>query len=155
MFALQQGDFRWELGDGERVALKAYKVRSDDYAGLGLILTHDCEVEHDKSHHVVVAMVRPLTDLQDVKNVVDGKEEPSDRERVLAGTNRASLYLPGEGYAGLGDLFVDFRRLTAYRQEALRESDKVASMSELFRTRLNVAFYRFLFRHLPGETEEP
>lgn len=142
-FLLPSGTFHWDLErHGEEVALRGYKARASEMEGLGLVLTHDCEIDNDRRHHLVVVMIRPLSDLN----------EP---EVVLSGNNHAALYLPADESIGLEETFVDFRRLTAYRQEALRPDDRLASMTETFRGRLAMAFYRFLFRRLPGEGAEP
>ncbi len=134
------GGFRWQTNQGgETIIVRAFM-------GPGMILSHECEIDTDPDHRIV-AMVRPITDIQ-----------VSHRNAILEMRNWAAFPLEAQDEEPPMALsFVDFRRLTTVRAAALNDEDRVASLNPDLRKALRVRFWHYLNRRVepPPAVELP
>lgn len=124
--------FKWDKQDGERLLVRGY-------LRMGILVSHDCEIDSDTRHRIL-AMVRPITDLQ-----------PEHRQAVVDNEQVCALPLaPQDREPQMALSFVDFRRLTTVRPDVLAASNRYASLSSEIRKALAEWFWEYLFR---GEVE--
>jgi len=109
---------------------------------MAIVLTHDCEIEHDD--HRTLAMVRPITDL-----------EPTFQEKCLAGDRTDMFPLqPQDEAPAMVTSFVDFRKFTPLRPGALDPpAERYASASPVLREALAGAYWYYL--HHPYKEARP
>lgn len=110
---------------------------------MGMVLTHDCEIENDPDHRVV-AMVRPITDLQ-----------PVYQQKCLAGERTDMFPLESQDQApAMPSSFVDFRKTTPLRPGALAPpAVRHASISQELRDAVAGAYWNYL--HHPFQEPRP
>ena len=119
------GGFTWESKES---------VRAEGQVGLAVILTHDCEIENpDSREHRLMAVVRPLLNLS-----------PSDREIVRGNRHFGRMWLPAWDAVELPESYVDFRRITTLRKDALPHDHRIASMTDVGRELLQKFTIRYL-----------
>lgn len=120
-----QGGFRW--GSKEQ-------VQADGQLGLAVVLTHDCEIENDdSSHHRLIGLLRPLDPLS-----------AQEKDTVIEGRHIGRLYVPSWHDVGLPESYLDLRRITTVRQNALPDDHRIASMTDFGRTVLQRAIIQYL-----------
>lgn len=124
--------FRWESKE---------RVEAEGQVALGIVLTHDCEIEHaDSKNHRLVGLVRPL-DRLDVR----------DQEIIVQNRHYGRLYLPAWAEVGLSESYLDLRRITTLRRDALPDDHRIASMTDLGREILQAAIIRYLTEMYRGQ----
>jgi hypothetical protein len=107
----------------------------------GIVLTHDCEIDKDDRVRasILLGLVRPL----------DGLRE-EDREGIRQNTRHRAFYLPANQHVE-GESYLDLRRVTSVRREALEQLDRQAAMNEDGRSMLQEHLFRFFARRLLPE----
>jgi hypothetical protein len=117
--------FHWETGE---------KIVCDGILNRAVMLTHDCEIEKDDKHRVL-ALIRPWATI------------PQDfQEAVRQGRRYRFFWLPEQSGPDFPESYVDFRRVTTVRPQALQEEHRRLSMTERMREALAAAFIRFITR---------
>lgn len=117
--------FNWEVKE---------RVAADGQLGLAIVLTHDCEIENsDNKEHRLVGFVRPFDRLN-----------PQDQQTTVVGNHYARFYLPPWPAVDIVESYVDLRRITTLRHDALPPSHRVASMTDLGRQLLQSHVVRYL-----------
>lgn len=126
-----QGGFKWE-----GTAAEGEEVLAHGLFAMGITLSHDCEIENDDGHRLV-AVVRPITDLQ-----------PQHRRSILEFRHYAAFPLPEqqEWSPSLALSFIDFRRITSMTPSVLKSSQKIATLSDQVRMAMAQHFRAYLFR---------
>lgn len=120
------GGFKWD--DSKEL------VQAEGQLAMAVVLTHDCEIENpDSRQHRLVGILRSLDRLSD-----------SDREVILEGRHFGRLYLPSWPDVGLPESYLDLRRITTLRGDALPEAQRIASMTDFGREVLQRAIIRYL-----------
>ena len=132
-----QGGFKWSVaGGGEDLLVRAH-------LGMGMVITHDCEIENDPSTRTL-AMIRPISDL-----------DPATQERVFKGEVYSAFPLEAqEQDPKFGRGFIDFRRITTVRADVLDASVRVASASDELRKAIAERFWDYLYRRIQEATVE-
>ncbi len=106
------------------------------YLGMGMVLTHDCEMENDHDpDHRHLAPVRPMSDLL-----------PGYQEKCRAGERWDVFPLAAQDERPrMTESFVDFRKLTTVRPAVLKTpAKKVASLSDELRKAVSRAYWNYL-----------
>ena len=117
--------FRWDSKEN---------VAAEGQLAMCVVLTHDCETENaDNRNHRLIGLVRPLELLP-----------TSDRQIVVQNRNYARLYLPAWHAQGIPESYLDLRRITTIRRDALPEDKRIASMTDGGREILQKAIIRYL-----------
>jgi len=120
--------FKW---DGKEV------VAGDGQLAFGIVLTHDCEIENDdRREHRLMGLMRPLAMLSS-----------RDQDIIVGGGYYGRMYLPNWPEVGLDESYVDFRRITTVRGEALPDADRIASLTDWAREALQFGLIRYLTSH--------
>ena len=120
-----QDGFKWESKE---------RVEAEGQLALGLVLTHDCEIENeDNKHHRLVGLVRPLDRLT-----------PQEQEIIAQNRHYGRLYLPAWPEVGLPESYLDLRRITTLRGEALPAEHRITSLTDFGREVLQYAIIRYL-----------
>ncbi|MDP9236712.1 MAG: hypothetical protein M3P30_04815 [Chloroflexota bacterium] len=110
------------------------RVIAEGQLGMAIVLTHDCEIAHDDSRsHRLVGLVRPL-----------GTLTPTDAAVIVSGAHLGRLYIPAWTSVGLPESYLDLRRITTLREDALPLGNRIASMSDYGRRVLQVAVIRYI-----------
>lgn len=121
-----KGDFKWAEGKES--------VQAEGQLGMGIVLTHDCEIENEDSRqHRLVGMLRPFDRLTD-----------QDREVIISGKHYGRLYLPSWPDAGVPECYLDLRRVTTLREDALPNDQRIAAMTDFGREIIQRAVIRYL-----------
>jgi hypothetical protein len=119
------GGFHWEPKEA---------VVAEGQLTWGIVLTHDCEVENDDSKsHRLVGLLRTFSILS-----------VASQQIILEGRNMGRFYLPAWDEKGLPETYVDLRRWTTLREDALPAEHRIASMTDLGRELLQAATIRYL-----------
>lgn len=119
------GGFTWESKES---------VRAEGQVCLAVVLTHDCEIENpDSREHRLVAVVRPLLNLS-----------TGDRETIRSNRQFGRMWLPAWDEVELPESYVDFRRITTLRKDALPDDHRIASMTDVGRELLQKFTIRYL-----------
>jgi hypothetical protein len=129
--------FRWEERENPELVLVPVVL------AMGIVLTHDCEIEHDD--HRLLAIIRPITDL----------EEPY-RQKCLDGED-TDLFplLPQDAQPSMPMSFVDFTISTPLRPRGLDQpAERYASTSLWLRMALAGAYWEYL-HHKFNEPRPP
>jgi len=117
------------------------RVEAEGQLALGIVVTHDCEIENpDSRHHRLVGLVRPL-DRLDVR----------DQEIIVQNRHYGRLYLPAWAEVGLPESYLDLRRITTFRRDALPDDHRIASMTDFGRQALQDAVIRYLTEMYRGQ----
>lgn len=117
--------FRWDSKE---------RVEAEGQLAWGIVLTHDCEIENpDSRNHRLVGLLRPFARL-----------EPQDQETILQNRHYGRLYLPAWPEVGLPESYLDLRRITTFRKDALPDDHRIASMTDFGRNILQAAIIRYL-----------
>ncbi len=123
--------FRWQSDKGGETVL------ARGFMGMAVLISQDCEIENDLDHRLV-AMIRPITEIQ-----------PEHRANMMAMKSWAAFPLPAQAEApAIVESFVDFRRITSLRPEALRPEDRVAHIGPNLLAAMRVRFWYFLNRRV-------
>jgi len=124
-----QDGYRWGPDqDGENVIARGFM-------GLAIVLTHDCEIENDPDHRLV-AEIRSITEIQE-----------AHRADIMAMHHWAAFPLLAQAAApAMEESFVDFRRITSLRPEALRPQDRYARLAPGVLDAMRLRFWHFLNR---------
>jgi hypothetical protein len=102
-----------------------------------LVLSHDCDLDKPRSNpRVLVAPIGLMSIL-----------EPGTQITILEQRHLALLPLPALGT--LGDCFADLRLVTVVPRDVVLEANRIASLTDEGRERLQVQISRFLFRREP------
>lgn len=110
------------------------RVEAEGQLALGIVLTHDCEIENeDNKHHRLVALLRPLDRLDE-----------RDQQIIVQNRHYGRLYLPSWAEAGLPESYLDLRRVTTFRRDALPDGCRIASMTDFGRRLLQDGIIRYL-----------
>ncbi|MGH2406455.1 MAG: hypothetical protein ACRDF7_00060 [Candidatus Limnocylindrales bacterium] len=130
--ATPAGGFKWGISQGGEVLL------ARAFLGLGMVLSHDCEIENDPNIRTL-AMVRPATDLA-----------PDDRAALINGARvRYSIFpLAAQTIDPKMELSFVVRRLTTVRPAVLDPDARIASLSEELRAAVAARFRQYLFRRV-------
>ncbi len=122
-----EGGFWWESRGKEH-------VQAEGQLGSAIVLTHDCEIENDDSrHHRLIGLLRALDQLND-----------RDKDIIVQGSHYGRLYLPPWPDVGLAESYLDLRRITTIRQDALPENHRIASMTDFGRELVQRSIIRYL-----------
>jgi len=109
-------------------------VAAEGQLGKAIVLTHDCEIENaDSREHRLVGLLRPLDRL-----------DARDREIIIQGLHFGRFYLPAWHDVGLPESYLDLRRITTLRKDALPDQLRIASMTDFGREILQAAIIRYL-----------
>ena len=100
----------------------------------GILLTHDCEIDKAKT--------RPRWLLAPVLLIKDLK--PGAQTQVLTQKHLALVPLPGLG--ALGDCFADLRNMTTIPEVLVKGNERLGSMTDVARLRLEGYLVAFLLR---------
>lgn len=120
-----QGGFKWPNKDD---------VRAEGQVTWGIVITHDCEIENDDSRHQrLVGLIRSLASLND-----------SDKATIVSGRHFGRLYLPAWDEVNFPESYLDLRRITTLRQDALPSDNRVASLTDFGREVLQAGVIRYL-----------
>jgi hypothetical protein len=118
--------------DGFRWSKEA--VVAEGQLAWGIVLTHDCDLENDdEKSHRLVALLRPFGDL--------GEESQGI---ILRGEHMGRLYLPPWEELDLPETYIDFRRWTTLREDALPPDRRILSMTDDGRRLLHAGLIRCL-----------
>jgi hypothetical protein len=119
------GGFKWDPKE---------TVTAEGQLTWGIVLTHDCDLQNDddKSHRLI-ALMRPFDTLNE-----------DSQAQILAAKNMGRFYLPPWEEVGLPETYVDLRRWTTLREDALPPTHRVASMTDGGRQLLHAALIRYL-----------
>lgn len=132
LFALQQGA-------QPRRADRTYPANASEVRSLGVVVTHDCEIDKDVRKALVYSvLVRTLRAPDVPEEHLEGFRE-NRRHRAF--------YLPANEYLD-GENYIDFRRMTPIRADLLLTLPKLASMNEDGKRMLQEHLFRFLTRRL-------
>jgi hypothetical protein len=130
------GGFRWDPKEA---------VVAEGQLSWGIVLTHDCDLLHpDSKSHRLVALMRPFDALS--------KESQT---RVLAGEQMAMFYLPPWQELALPETYVDLRRWTTLREDALPDGNRVAGLTDRGRDLLRAAIVRYLAEMVRPDADIP
>lgn len=103
----------------------------------GLVLSHDCDLDKPRTNQrVLVAPVGQIAGL-----------EPTLQRTILEQRHLALMPLPALGQ--LGDSYADLRLIAAVPRETVLDANRVASLTDDGRDRLQVQILKFLFRREP------
>jgi hypothetical protein len=129
--------FRWTNRDTPELLLVPAVL------SIAMVMTHDCEIENDPDHRVL-AMIRPITDL-----------EPDYRKKCLAHERVDMFPLEAQEEApSMVTSFVDFRKFSPLRSGALEPpAERYASASEVLRKAVARAYWNYL--HHPFQAPRP
>jgi hypothetical protein len=117
--------YRWD---------KAETIVCDGILSRAVMLTHDCEIEKDDKHRVL-ALIRPWATI------------PTEHQDAIRQGHRYRFFwLPEQNDPDFPESYVDFRRLTTVRPQALDEERRRLSMTERMREALGFAFIKFITR---------
>lgn len=126
------------LGVGEKAtALHSQKgglIAVDCHVALGMVLSHDCEIDQDGRGHRLVAMIRPL----------DTVADESHREQIRQSRNAQFFHLPE--HAAMPESYVDFRRLSTVLKGVVDDLERVSRLTDEAVRALQVQFIRFVTR---------
>ncbi len=123
------GGYKWNPDQGGE------SVLSRGFRGMAVVLTHDCEIENDPDHRLV-AQIRPITEIQE-----------AHRAEIMQMHHWAAFPLLAQtAPPAMEDSFVDFRRITSLRPEALRAEDRYARLAQGVIDAMRVRFWHFLNR---------
>jgi len=101
---------------------------------LGIVLTHDCEIENeDNKRHRLIGLLRRLDLLS-----------AADQETIIEGRHYGRMYLPVWEEVGMPESYLDLRRVTTLRGDSLPEDQRIASLTDLGRNVLQAAIIRYL-----------
>jgi hypothetical protein len=121
--------YRWQADQGGE------SVLAKGFMGNVVLLSHDCEIENDPNHQLV-AMIRPITQIQE-----------SFRADIMAMKHWAAFPLLAQDEApAMEDCFVDFRWITSLRPEVLREQDRWARLGPVVLDAMRARFWHYLNR---------
>ncbi len=113
--------------------------------GMAVVLTHDCEIENsDERNHRLVALLRPFDGLS-----------PDDQETIITNRHIGRLYLPAWANAGLPESYLDLRRITTLRDNALPGANRILSMTDYSRRILQASIIRYLTELYRPPAEQP
>lgn len=127
-----KGGFHWDSKES---------VAAEGQLAMAIILTHDCEIENaDSKEHRLIGLVRPLDRLN-----------PDDRTVIVEGRHFGRMYLPSWHEVGMPESYLDLRRFTTLRGDALPDKLRIASMTDLGRDILQAAIIRYLTEMYRGE----
>ena len=102
-----------------------------------LVLSHDCDLDKPRANQrVLVAPIGQLAGL-----------DPALQTTVLEQRHLALMPLPS--LAALGDSYADMRLLAAVPRKTVLDENRVASLTDDARYRLQVQILKFLFRREP------
>jgi len=115
---------------GESVRVTAQFTRA-------MLMTFDCDLDNEK-HAWSIALVRPMTAIAD----------EADRQNVREARNFAYFYLPEATEFGLGEAYLDFRRVTTISTDLLQvvRSPRRCSLTAAAVEMLQFQFIRFVTR---------
>ena len=117
--------FHWESKE---------RVVAEGQLRMAIVLTHDCEIENaDSREHRLIGLLRPLDRLGS-----------GDQEIIIQGRHFGRLYLPAWSEVGLPESYLDLRRITTLRNDALPGENRIASMADFGRELLQAAIIRYL-----------
>ena len=117
--------FKWESKE---------RVVAEGQLAMAIVLTHDCEIENpDSRQHRLVGLLRLFDRLGD-----------RDKGIILENRHFGRLYLPSWPEVGLPESYLDLRRITTLRGDALPDSHRIASMTDFGREVLQFAIIRYL-----------
>lgn len=135
-----QGGFDWDIDKGKVEP----NMLVQGHVAMGIVLTHDCEIENDETSTRTLAMIRPPDHL----NV-------EERELLFSGHEYwvAFPLVEQTDEPVFKRSWIDFRRLTTVREDVLQESTRLLSLSEELREAMAHAFWNYLFRRVV-ESEE-
>jgi hypothetical protein len=111
-------------------ALAALKMQ------LGIILSHDCEIDKPKDRHrILMAPIAPVAEL------------PGDAQAAVLSQRHRALVPVGE-LRQLGQCFADLRGMTAVPAHLAKGNSRIASMTDGGRARLQGYLVSFLLRRV-------
>lgn len=132
--------YMWAEQGGETVLAKGFM-------GMAVVISHDCEIENDPDHRLV-AMIRLITEIQ-----------PAHRVDIMGMRHWAAFPLLAQTEPpAMEESFVDFRRITSLRPEALRSEDRIARLAPAVLDAMRLRFWYFLNRRIveaPGSAGLP
>lgn len=128
------GGFKFDRGE---------QVSSFCQVSLGIILTHDCDIDQDPKHRLV-ALIRPL----------DPRQPAQDQQVIRENRNFNFFYLPPYRDK-MQESYVDFRRITCLAPEFLDKKRRVTSLTKFAIDQLHLRLFQFLTRRdlIPSELE--
>ena len=116
----------FKFSDGEQVGAFCQ-------IALGMVLSHDCEMDKDSKHRQV-ALIRPL-----------GPLPPRDQQTIRENLNFSYCYLPA--YSDIiAESYVDFRRITTLHPDYLQNPDRVLSLTGEALNYVKIQFIRYVTR---------
>jgi len=120
-----EGGYHWDTGE---------KIICDGILSPAVMLTHDCEIEKDDKHRVL-ALIRPWATIP-----------AQHQEAIRQGHRYRFFWLPEQNDPDFPESYVDFRRLTTVRPQALQEERRLLSMTDRMRQALAGAFIKYITR---------
>jgi len=119
-----QGGFKFAQGE---------QVLTFCQVAFGMVLSHGCEIDKDSKHRMV-ALIRPLSGVP-----------PEGLEIIRSHNNLSACYLPAYGEI-MGESYVDFRRITTLHPDFLKNSERIASLTDEAVKYVQTQFFRFVTR---------
>jgi hypothetical protein len=124
--------FKWESKE---------RVEAEGQLTLGIVLTHDCEIENpDSRYHRLVGLLRPLATLDE-----------RDQETIVQNRHYGRLYLPAWPEVEFPESYLDLRRITTLRRDGLPDDHRIASLTDFGREVLQFAIIRYLTEMYRGQ----
>jgi hypothetical protein len=110
------------------------RVSAEGQLAMAIVITHDCEIENEDARgHRLVALVRPTEGLS-----------AEDRDVLIRNKHFGRMYLPALASMGLPESYVDWRRITTLRENALPNAQRIGSMTDVGREILQASFIRYI-----------
>ena len=119
-----QGGFKFAQGE---------QVLASCQVAFAIVLTHGCEIDQDSKQRMV-ALLRPLSGV------------PSEGQEIIRKhRNFSACHFPAYGKI-MGESYVDFRRITTLHPDFLKNSERIASLTDDAVKYIQTQFFRFLTR---------
>lgn len=109
---------------------------------LALVLTHDCEIDKEKTHYWHICPIHPLS-----------RVSRTDQSNIRKNKVLSHLFLPA--YKTMPDSFADFGWITTVDAEIMKAAPRLMTLSDLTRAALYVQHLRWISRWVLDKVKCP